>query len=161
MADDNGEKFSPVRFILGDWLSIHSVIDKVEPKLANILAAKMLDVVLNGRAGNCSLIADLQSFNVLAIGLKGDSNVRANLNLICLGNYSIDSYGTINDSYGVLDNILNSHHVIPEKEIRQRLKEEYKKLKPISMKNSRPILFSSLSPVTLSMVPDLMGYGGV
>jgi hypothetical protein len=67
----------------------------------------------------------------------------------------------VNSSYGVLANILKSHHVIPEKEVRESLTKIYKELQPISYKNSRPILFSSVYPLTLSLVPNLKGYGGV
>ena len=155
------DKLTPVKLILGDWLSVAAALsdlNNVEAVKASKWLSRVRDIALNGRATNVSLIADLQSFNIEALGIKADVNIRKNFNIFGLGNYSIDDDGTVNDSYGVLENMIANHYLVPDEELRVLLKAEYKKLKSTSRSNNRPIMFCSLDPMTVCLMPELRHY---
>ena len=103
-------------------------------------------------------MVDLQSYNLAAVGLKADRNSRKNFNLIGLGNYSIDELGMVNESYGVLINLIGDRYIVAEESERSALTATFKKLQPISKANHRPIIFSGLSPARLALLPDLRQY---
>lgn len=152
---------SPVRLLLADWLSINSALQEMafhpDVKASNYLV-ELCDIGLNGRDFNVGFWADLQSFYLLAIGMKADSNIRQNFNLIGLGNYYTDEFGFVNDSYGVLANMISTHSIIENKEVRQALLVEFNELKPISKQHERPIMLSTLEPPTVCLQADVRHY---
>jgi len=101
----------PVRLLLCDWLSINAALESdksnAEVKESRYLA-KLVDIIYNGRELNVCLWIDLQSFNVKAIGMQTDANGRKNFNILGLGNYYVDANGGVNESYGVLSNMIQS-----------------------------------------------------
>jgi hypothetical protein len=120
--------------------------------------SKLADIIYNGRELNVCLLVDLQSYNLAAVGLKADRNSRKNFNLIGLGNYSIDELGMVNESYGVLTNLIGDRYIVAEESERSALTATFKKLQPVSKANHRPIIFSGLSPARLALLPDLRQY---
>jgi hypothetical protein len=119
---------------------------------------KLADIIYNGRELNVCLLVDLQSYNLAAVGLKADRNSRKNFNLIGLGNYSIDELGMVNESYGVLINLIGDRYIVADESERAALNATFKELQPISKANQRPIIFSGLSPARLALLPDLRKY---
>ncbi len=101
---------------------------------------------------------DLQSFNLGAIGLKADRNSRKNFNLVGLGNYYTDELGAINESYGVLENMMGDRNIVSEESEREILLQTFRELKSISLSNERPILFTTLEPARVALLPDLRAY---
>jgi hypothetical protein len=149
---------SPVRLILADWLSINQALEELnreEPIKSSKYLSKLADIIYNGRELNVCLLVDLQSYNLAAVGLKADRNSRKNFNLIGLGNYSIDELGMVNESYGVLTNLIGDRYIVAQESERSALNATFKKLQPISKANQRPIIFSGLSPARLALLPDL------
>lgn len=154
-------RLTPVKLVLADWLSVVGALKEMssdQTVKASKYLTKIMDIAVNGRATNVSLIADLQSFNIEALGIKADVNIRKNFNIFGLGNYSMDDDGTVNDSYGVLDNLFQNHYLIPDEELRKKLKADYQCLKPTSRSHSRPIMFTSLDPMSVVLMPDLRHY---
>ena len=154
-------RLTPVKLILADWLSVANALKEMstdQAVKASKYLTKIMDIAVNGRATNVSLIADLQSFNIEALGIKADVNIRKNFNIFGLGNYSMDDDGTVNDSYGVLDNLFQNQYLIPDEELRKKLKADYQRLKPTSRSHSRPIMFTSLDPMSVVLMPDLRHY---
>jgi hypothetical protein len=152
---------SPVRLILADWLSINQALEELnreEQIKSSKYLSKLADIIYNGRELNVCLLVDLQSYNLAAVGLKADRNSRKNFNLIGLGNYSIDSLGMVNESYGVLTNLIGDRYIVAQESERTALTITFKKLQPISKANHRPIIFSGLSPARLALLPDLRKY---
>lgn len=151
----------PVRLILADWLSINQALEDMkneeEVKSSKYLT-KLADIIYNGRELNVCLLVDLQSYNLAAVGLKADRNSRKNFNLIGLGNYSIDELGMVNESYGVLINLIGDRYIVADESERAALNATFKELQPISKANQRPIIFSGLSPALLALLPDLRKY---
>jgi len=151
----------PVRLILADWLSINQALEDMkneeEVKSSKYLS-KLADLVYNGRELNVCLLVDLQSYNLAAVGLKADRNSRKNFNLIGLGNYSIDELGMVNESYGVLINLIGDRYIVADESERAALNATFKELQPISKASQRPIIFSGLSPAQLALLPDLRKY---
>lgn len=149
---------SPVRLILADWLSINQALDSLsreEPVKGSGYLTKLADIIYNGRELNVCLLVDLQSYNLAAVGLKADRNSRKNFNLIGLGNYSVDELGMVNESYGVLINLIGDRYIVADESERTALNATFKKLQPISKAKCRPIIFSGLSPAQLALLPDL------
>jgi hypothetical protein len=148
----------PVRLILADWLSINQALEELKNeesvKISRYLT-KLADIIYNGRELNVCLLVDLQSYNLAAVGLKADRNSRKNFNLIGLGNHSIDELGMVNESYGVLTNLIGDRYIVADESERTALTAAFKQLQPISKANCRPIIFSGLSPVRLALLPDL------
>ncbi len=152
---------SPVRLILADWLSINQSLEELkndESVKGSRYLSKLADIIYNGRELNVCLLVDLQSYNLAAVGLKADRNSRKNFNLIGLGNYSIDELGMVNESYGVLTNLISDRYIVAEESERSALTTTFKKLQPVSKANHRPIIFSGLSPARLALLPDLRKY---
>jgi len=160
LPEEKRANLSPVRLLLGDWFSISLALNELSSHPA-VKASKylveMVDIVLNGRDFNVCLWADLQSFNLEAIGMKTDKNSRQNFNLLGLGNYYTNDEG-VNESYGVLNNMINDHFMVPNKETRIQLLNEFEQLKPVSMKHQRPILFVTLEPPTICLQADIRHY---
>ncbi len=153
----------PVRLILADWLSINQSLEELkndEAVKASRYLSKLADIIYNGRELNVCLLVDLQSYNLAAVGLKADRNSRKNFNLIGLGNYSIDELGMVNESYGVLTNLIGDRYIVAEESERAALNATFKQLQPISKANQRPIIFSGLSPAQLALLPDLREFKG-
>ncbi|MBW4547690.1 MAG: hypothetical protein KME25_25095 [Symplocastrum torsivum CPER-KK1] len=152
---------SPVRLILADWLSINQALEELKSdewvKSSKYLS-KLADIIYNGRELNVCLLVDLQSYNLAAVGLKADRNSRKNFNLIGLGNYSIDELGMVNESYGVLTNLISDRYIVADESDRIALSATFKQLQPISKKNCRPLIFSSLASAQLALLPDLRKY---
>jgi hypothetical protein len=150
-----------VRLILADWLSINQSLEELkndEWVKGSRYLSKLADIIYNGRELNVCLLVDLQSYNLAAVGLKADRNSRKNFNLIGLGNYSIDELGMVNESYGVLTNLIGDRYIVADESERTALTTTFKKLQPISKANHRPIIFSGLSPAQLALLPDLRQY---
>jgi hypothetical protein len=151
----------PVRLILADWLSINQALEELkneESVKSSKYLTKLADIIYNGRELNVCLLVDLQSYNLAAVGLKADRNSRKNFNLIGLGNYSIDELGMVNESYGVLTNLIGDRYIVADESERTALIATFKQLQPISKANCRPIIFSGLSPAQLALLPDLRKY---
>ncbi len=152
---------SPVRLILADWLSINQALEELlreEPVKSSKYLTKLADIIYNGRELNVCLLVDLQSYNLAAVGLKADRNSRKNFNLLGLGNYSIDELGMVNESYGVLINLIGDRYIVASESERTALNATFKQLQPISKAHQRPIIFSGLSPARLALLPDLRKY---
>jgi hypothetical protein len=161
LTEDKRKGLPPVRLILADWLSINQTLDEMKQDAIvkeSEHRSKCADVIYNGRDMNVCLIADLQSYNLAALGLKADRNSRKNFNLIALGNYYIESDGSINESYGVLENMILDRNIIPDENERARLIEVFRQLKPLSKEHQRPIMFTTLSPARVVLLPDLRAY---
>lgn len=151
----------PVRLILADWLSINQSLEDLkndETVKASRYLSKLADIIYNGRELNVCLLVDLQSYNLAAVGLKADRNSRKNFNLIGLGNYSVDELGMVNESYGVLTNLIGDRYIVAHELERSALNATFKQLQPISKANRRPIIFSGLSPAQLALLPDLRAF---
>ena len=161
LTEDKRKNLSPVRLLLADWLSINSALEKLashpDVKASNYLV-ELADIVFNGRDFNVCLWADLQSFFLKAIGMEADSNSRQNFNLLGLGNYYTDEFGCVNDSYGVLSNMIGNRYMVENKDTRTRLMAEFNALKPISKQNERPILLSTLEPPSVCLQADVRHY---
>jgi hypothetical protein len=151
----------PVRLILADWLSINQALEELkneESVKTSKYLTKLADIIYNGRELNVCLLVDLQSYNLAAVGLKADRNSRKNFNLIGLGNYSVDELGMVNESYGVLTNLIGDRYIVADESSRSTLNATFKRLQPISKALRRPIIFSGLSPARLALLPDLREY---
>jgi hypothetical protein len=151
----------PVRLILADWLSINQALEELkneESVKTSKYLTKLADIIYNGRELNVCLLVDLQSYNLAAVGLKADRNSRKNFNLIGLGNYSVDQLGMVNESYGVLTNLIGDRYIVADETERTTLNASFKRLQPISKALRRPIIFSGLSPARLALLPDLREY---
>lgn len=151
----------PVRLILADWLSVNQALEessKDEPVKGSKYLTKLTDIIYNGRELNVCLWVDLQSFNLAAIGLKADANSRKNFNLVGLGNYSVDEFGCINESYGVLANMIGNKYMVADEDERTALLADFRRLKQISQQHQRPIIFTTLEPARVALLPDLRHY---
>ncbi len=161
LPEDKRKGLPPVRLILADWLSINQTLEEMKQDVIvkeSEHRSKCADVVYNGRDMNVCLIVDLQSFNLAAVGLKADRNSRKNFNLVGLGNYYIEEDGSINESYGVVENMILDKNIVPDENERARLIETFRQLKPISKEHHRPILFTTLEPARVVLLPDLRAY---
>jgi hypothetical protein len=64
----------------------------------------------------------------------------------------------VNESYGVLTNLIGDRYIVAEESERSALNAAFKELQPISKASRRPIIFSGLSPARLALLPDLREY---
>lgn len=159
--------FPPARLILADWTSIALSLKNLASSKrwkdeinASMYKAKIADLILNGRACNTPIIADVQSFNLESLGIEADANIRSNLNILGLGNRTTSADGSVNESYGVIENLFKNSWLINGQE-RQAAMKQYKRLKPVSIANTRPILLGLSAIATVSLMPDLKHYEGL
>ncbi|MBW4570949.1 MAG: type IV secretory system conjugative DNA transfer family protein [Tolypothrix carrinoi HA7290-LM1] len=145
----------PVRLILADWHSQYETV-KDEQWFQPYLK-KISTIITVGRELNVCLIIDTQSFNLAALGI-GDSNIRKNLYIIAQGNYNVEPDGTVNDSYGVLYNLITNAKIVEDAALRLQLKERFNELKPQSKQLGQPLIFISVDPMQLDILPDITSY---
>ncbi|GAX46054.1 hypothetical protein NIES4075_70750 [Tolypothrix sp. NIES-4075] len=145
----------PVRLILADWHSQYETV-KDEQWFQPYLK-KISTIITVGRELNVCLIIDTQSFNLAALGI-GDSNIRKNLYIIAQGNYNVEADGTVNDSYGVLYNLITNAKIVEDAALRLQLKERFNELKPQSKQLGQPLIFISVDPMQLDILPDITSY---
>ena len=161
LPEQNRVGLPPLRLLLCDWLSINAALESCakDPEIKESrYLSKLIDVIYNGRELNVCLWIDLQSFNLAAIGMKADANSRRNFNLVGLGNYYVDEFGGVNESYGVLANMIQNRYFVDNDIQREKLMREFNRLKPISQANSRPIVFTTLEPARVALMADLRQY---
>ncbi|BAY96006.1 MULTISPECIES: type IV secretory system conjugative DNA transfer family protein [unclassified Tolypothrix] len=145
----------PVRLILADWHSIYETCK--DDQWFSPYLKKISTIITVGRELNVCLLIDTQSFNLAALGL-GDSNIRKNLYIIAQGNFSVEEDGTVNDSYGVLLNLITNAKIVDDAEVRAALKARYNQLKPQSKQLGQPLIFISVDPMQLDILPDIRHY---
>ena len=161
LPEQNRSGLPPVRLLLCDWLSINAALEACakDPEIKESrYLSKLIDIIYNGRELNVCLWVDLQSFNLAAIGMKADSNSRKNFNVIGLGNYYVDEAGGINESYGVLSNMIQNKYFVDNDVEREKLMREFNRLKGISKANQRPVMFTTLEPARVALAADIRAY---
>lgn len=153
LPESQRESLPPLILILDDWLVI---ADQLSKHYSNWnYGSKLLDILLIGREFNTKLIASLQSFNLAALGIeKMDAQTRLCLNLLLLGNKYIKN-GREQESYGVLELILNRGDIIPGKQEREQIKSKYLDIKAVSYQNLRPVMIASVGGFVVALMPQL------
>ena len=153
LPESKRESLPPLILILDDWLVIADQLSKHYSDWN--YGGKLLDVLLIGREFNTKFIASLQSFNLAALGIeKMDAQTRLCLNLLLLGNRYIKN-GREQESYGVLELILNRGDIIPGKQEREQIKSKYLDIKAVSYKNLRPVMIASVGGFVVALMPKL------
>ncbi|BBD70997.1 hypothetical protein NIES4072_74090 [Nostoc commune NIES-4072] len=153
LPESKRESLPPLILILDDWLVIADSLSKLYSDWN--YGSKLLDVLLIGREFNTKFIASLQSFNLAALGIeKMDAQTRICLNLLLLGNRYIKN-GREQESYGVLELILNRGDIIPGKLEREQIKSKYLDVKAVSYQNLRPVMIASVGGFVVALMPLL------
>lgn len=153
LLESKRESLPPLILILDDWLVIADQLSKHYSDWN--YGGKLLDVLLIGREFNTKFIASLQSFNLAALGIeKMDAQTRMCLNLLLLGNRYIKN-GREQESYGVLELILNRGDIIPGKQEREQIKSKYLDIKAVSYQNLRPVMIASVGGFVVALMPLL------
>ncbi|MFS0518887.1 hypothetical protein ACEYW6_29915 [Nostoc sp. UIC 10607] len=153
LPESKRESLPPLILILDDWLVIADSLSKLYSDWN--YGSKLLDVLLIGREFNTKFIASLQSFNLAALGIeKMDAQTRLCLNLLLLGNRYIKN-GREQESYGVLELILNRGDIIPGKLEREQIKSKYLEVKTVSYQNLRPVMIASVGGFVVALMPKL------
>ncbi|ODH00716.1 hypothetical protein A4S05_32020 [Nostoc sp. KVJ20] len=153
LPESKRESLPPLILILDDWLVIADQLSKHYSDWN--YGGKLLDVLLIGREFNTKFIASLQSFNLAALGIeKMDAQTRLCLNLLLLGNRYIKN-GREQESYGVLELILNRGDIIPGKQEREQIKSKYLDIKAVSYQNLRPVMIASVGGFVVALMPLL------
>jgi hypothetical protein len=153
LPESKRESLPPLILILDDWLVIADQLSKHYSDWN--YGGKLLDVLLIGREFNTKFIASLQSFNLAALGIeKMDAQTRLCLNLLLLGNRYIKN-GREQESYGVLELILNRGDIIPGKQEREQIKSKYLDVKAVSYQNLRPVMIASVGGFVVALMPLL------
>ncbi|BCL40224.1 hypothetical protein NSMS1_66710 (plasmid) [Nostoc sp. MS1] len=153
LPESQRESLPPLILILDDWLVIADQLSKLYSDWN--YGSKLLDILLIGREFNTKFIASLQSFNLAALGIeKMDSQTRMCLNLLLLGNKYIKN-GREQESYGVLELILNRGDIIPGKQDREQIKSKYQEVKSVSYQNLRPVMIASVGGFVVALMPNL------
>ncbi|MDZ8034965.1 hypothetical protein [Nostoc sp. DedSLP04] len=153
LPESKRDSLPPLILILDDWLVIADQLSKHYSDWN--YGGKLLDVLLIGREFNTKFIASLQSFNLAALGIeKMDAQTRLCLNLLLLGNRYIKN-GREQESYGVLELILNRGDIIPGKLEREQIKSKYLSVKTVSYQNLRPVMIASVGGFVVALMPNL------
>jgi hypothetical protein len=153
LPEQRRDSLPPLILILDDWLVIADSLSKLYSDWN--YGSKLLDVLLIGREFNTKFIASLQSFNLAALGIeKMDAQTRMCLNLLLLGNKYMKN-SREQESYGVLELILNRGDIIPGKQSREQIKSKYLEVKAVSYQNFRPVMIASVGGFVVALMPNL------
>ncbi len=157
LPESERDKLTPLVVILDDWLSIAGQLTKaLKDKLLTIDYGQVLfDILIIGREYNMKFFANLHSLNLAAIGIEQlDSNTRACLNMLLLGNrYQKD--GREIDAYKVIEQALSGNQVVPNQKDKDKLKEVYSKIKSQSRAEYRPVMFAYIGQYFMGLVPRI------
>lgn len=148
----------PIRLILDDWFSIYQALLN-DPAVWRNVKQKLSSIITVGREFNVCLYVCTQSYNLEALGIADDGNIRANLAIICQGFVRIktDKEGKEKKQgdYTVLLQLLKNQSIIPDKERREALLVDLRIMMLLSKQYQRPILFSAIDEPTLGFPPHI------
>jgi hypothetical protein len=150
-------KDRPVRLILSDWHSIWETV-KDEKWYKSNYSKKLSTLVTVGREMNVGLIVDTQSYNVAALGIAEDANIRNNLNILCQGYAWVDELGRQRGDFNMIATLLRNRYLVPVDG--DRLLTELEGLKAKSMQVKTPVIFSTIGS-KLQLLPDLKSFKAV
>jgi hypothetical protein len=165
----------PYVIILDDWISISFKLNKfirlsrlnkkprslediyAEPELEIDFGSILYDILSIGREFNMKFIVNLHSLNLKAIGVDSmDSNSRAMLKIICLGNRYI-KYGRELNAYGIIEKAIMGIQVIADGELRDTIRTQYYARKKESQMEQRPVAFAYAGEYFVGLVPKFEG----
>jgi len=145
----------PIKLILEDWFATHQcLVQKRNAQLWEDKASKMGSIATVGGQYNVGYFICTQTFNLSSSGVA-DSNIRLNLALIAQGLVRTTSNDEEQGSYGVIEQMLNNQKVIANKNDRDKLTSDLKRLIPISMIEQTPIILSTIGNPVLGLMPRI------
>ena len=145
----------PIKLILEDWFATHQcLVQKRNAQLWEDKASKMGSIATVGGQYNVGYFICTQTFNLASSGVA-DSNIRLNLALIAQGLVRTTSNDEEQGSYGVIEQMLNNQKVIANKENRDVLTSDLKRLIPVSMTEQTPIILSTIGNPALGLMPRI------
>ena len=171
LKEGEREGLPPYVIILDDWISISSKLNKfirlsrinkkprlledayAEPEPEIDFGAILYDILSIGREFNMKFIVNLHSLNLSAIGIeKMDSNSRAMLKIVCLGNRYV-KYGRELNAYGIIEKAIMGVQVIADGELRDAIRTQYYARKKESQIEQRPVAFAYAGAYFVGLVP--------
>lgn len=145
----------PIKLILEDWFATHQcLVQKRNAQLWEDKAFKMGSIATVGGQYNVGYFICTQTFNLASSGVA-DSNIRLNLALIAQGLVRTTSNDEEQGSYGVIEQMLNNQKVIANKNDRDRLSSDLRRLIPMSMIEQTPIILSTIGNPALGLMPQI------
>ena len=145
----------PIKLILEDWFATHQcLVQRKNTQLWEDKASKMGSIATVGGQYNVGYFICTQTFNLASSGVA-DSNIRLNLALIAQGLVRTTSNDEEQGSYGVIEQMLNNQKVIANKENRDVLTSDLKRLIPVSMTEQTPIILSTICNPALGLMPKI------
>ena len=152
--EDRDFENKPVRLIFDDYTATFTSISAVGGKTLKEFISNIAFLITVGREFNVTLYVSAHSFNLKQLGLEG-ADIRNCLILMGLGFKSYTERGE-SGGFDSVDSVLNNQYIVkPGTGIREKLISEYKKLKAISLAESKQLLFCTLGGVSLSLLSDL------
>ena len=146
-------KFYPIRLVLDDWYSIYEILSN-RKKLWESIAEKLAFIITVGREFNVCLYFGTQSANLEALGITPDSSIRSNLYITSLGFVS-EKEGVEQGDYAVLELIIRNQFIVPNKQHRDTLLEEFSALMVESQRRCVPIVFRANGTPELGLMPSI------
>lgn len=148
-------KFSdiPVRLILDDFTATFSNLRAYPKKVLDSFKSFISKIVTVGREFNVCIYVSAHSFNLENLGLDG-KDIRDCLKLMCLGLETLTERNEKQGGYESIETILKNPNIIKEGD-KMRLTKEYKELKPVSLRNTKQLLFCTLGTVKIRLLSDL------
>ena len=145
----------PIKLIIEDWFATHQcLVQRKNTQLWEDKASKMGSIATVGGQYNVGYFICTQTFNLASSGVA-DSNIRLNLALIAQGLVRTTSNDEEQGSYGVIEQMLNNQKVIANKENRDVLTSDLKRLIPVSMTEQTPIILSTIGNPALGLMPKI------
>jgi hypothetical protein len=145
----------PIKLILEDWFATHQcLVQKRNAQLWEDKASKMGSIATVGGQYNVGYFICTQTFNLASSGVA-DSNIRLNLALIAQGLVRTTTNDEEQGSYGVIEQMLNNQKVIANKNDRDKLTSDLKRLIPVSMAEQTPIILSTIGNPVLGLMPRI------
>jgi hypothetical protein len=129
-------------------------VQKRNAQLWEDKASKLGSIATVGGQYNVGYFICTQTFNLASSGVA-DSNIRLNLALIAQGLVRTTSNGEEQGSYGVIEQLLNNQRVIANKEMRDTLTADLKRLIPVSMAEQTPLILSTIGNPVLGLMPKI------
>lgn len=148
-------RLPPLRLILEDWSSIAAIFAENFDEAWSKIKVQLLDIITLGREFNVCILILAQSLILKALGLVGDSNIRANLAIVAQGLILKSEDGRTKGDYLLVEYAIKNPYFVSDKKQRQTYIVKLEELKLESRAKQIPIFYTTLGGGNMGLLPHI------
>lgn len=146
----------PIRLALIDWLATWSTVKKDEP-VANIVNSQLIGLITKG--ASCGVCVDIDTHSATVEALGVDAATRESLDFVAIAYCKQSDKGDldrISDGLGLLPKVISKQLIVPDKNDRTRLSDEFTRLRDALLKGefNSSIIFTTTGGNRIGITPQ-------